>query len=246
MSIQLMSNQVSFKEAYQDNQSTSQVNVIQQTNEGLKSFEMGLTEINASKTVSMSQLLALLSQVIESSSSLRSVIQINKIEEAKETVSLAKMVAEVKKDDAHLKFGIKLASGVMNMGLSTVAAVRTGQIKTVQDKHLSKLGGGEKARVSDLPASKINDIAASLQQQRTAKYNMVNQTAGAADNLIGSVNEMIYASNVQTQEEVKSSIDLKEKYDAQLTEFINSLATTLAEIRKALETIQSASLVTNL
>ncbi|EKT60076.1 hypothetical protein [Providencia sneebia] len=230
---------------FQDNANKPQVDAIKQTNDSLKSAESGFKTINSEKTVSMSQLLALLSEIIDASASLRNVMMINRITEAGATAEMAKVAAGVKKDDAHLKFGIKLASGVFSMGMSTVAAVRTGQVKMVQDKHLSKAGLGENARVSDLSADKINEISASLQQQRTAKYNMVNQTSGAADNMMGNVSEMISASAIQQQEETKSSIDLKEKYDAQLTSFIDTLGNTIAQILKSLEAIQAASLVTN-
>ncbi len=230
---------------FQESSIKPQVDAIKVTNDSLKSAESSFNTINSEKTVSMSQLLALLSEIIESSASLRSVMMANRISEAEATAEMAKVAAAVKKDDAHLKFGIKLASGVFSMGMSTVAAVRTGQIKMVQDKHLSKVGMNENTRVSDLSADKINEISASLQQQRTGKYNMLNQTSGAADNLMGNVSEMISASAIQKQEETKSSIDLKEKLDAQLSSFIDTLGNTIAQILKSLEAIQSASLVTN-
>lgn len=79
--------------------------------------------------VSMSELLALLSQIISSAKELRSQVMQSRIDEAKATTDLAIVLADDRRSDAQMKFGISLASSVMNMALTTASSVRIGQNK---------------------------------------------------------------------------------------------------------------------
>lgn len=92
--------------------------------------------------VSMSELLALLSQIISSAKELRSQVMQSRIDEAKATTDLAIVLADDRRSDAQMKFGISLASSVMNMALTTASSVRIGQTKTTKRqasiKHVRK------------------------------------------------------------------------------------------------------------
>lgn len=232
-------------------------------------YENSLKEANKG-SVSMADLLALLSQIIESSQQVRAQVMKNRIGEAVATSALATMLAQDKCGDAKLRFGITLASSVVNMGLTTAATVRIGQTKTLKDKHLSKMAdaggadaGGVKLlkttdlesgkvtnvdkspKVSDLTPKELNKYTASLQQQRTAKYNSVTQMGGMADGMVGNANEIQNAEQVKGQEETQASKDLKEKFDAQLDQYIQDLTAEAVKLNEILEAVAKASLVTN-
>lgn len=233
------------------------------------SYENSLKEANKG-SVSMADLLALLAQIIESSQQVRAQVMKNRIGEAVATSELATMLAQDKSQDAKLRFGITLASSVVNMGMTTAATVRIGQTKTLKDKHLSKMGdrgaadtGGVKLlkttdlesgkvtnvdkspKVSDLTAKELNQYSANLQQQRTAKYNSVTQMGGMADGMVGNANEIQNAEQVKVQEDTQASKDLKEKFDAQLDQYIQDLTAEAVKLNEILEAVAKASLVTN-
>ncbi|AQS37659.1 type III secretion system protein [Shewanella psychropiezotolerans] len=233
------------------------------------SYDSSLTEVNKG-TVSMSDLLALLSQIIASSREVRAQVMKNRIGEAVATSALATMLAQDKSNDAKLRFGISLASSVVNMAMTTGATVRIGQTKTLTDKHLSKMSGNGAAdtggvkllkvtdlesgkitnldkspKVSDLTSKELNKYTASLQQQRTAKYNSVTQMGGMADGMVGNANEIQNAEQVKGQEELQASKDLKEKFDAQLDQYIQDLTAEGVKLNEILDAVARASLVTN-
>lgn len=56
----------------------------------------------------------------------------SRIDEAKATTDLAIVLADDRRSDAQMKFGISLASSVMNMALTTASSVRIGQTKTTK------------------------------------------------------------------------------------------------------------------
>jgi len=232
-------------------------------------YENSLKEANKG-SISMADLLALLSQIIESSQQVRAQVMKNRIGEAMSTSALATMLAKDKCSDAKLRFGITLASSVVHMGMTTVATVRIGQTKTLKDKHLSKMAdngsqnaGGVKLlqktdletgkvtnfdkspKVSDLTLKELNKYTASLQQQRTAKYNTVTQMGGMADGMVGNANEIQNAEQVKKQEEILASKNLKEKFDAQLDQYLQDLTAEAVKLNEILEAITKASLVTN-
>lgn len=212
------------------------------------SMNVGKSELNNIQdngSVSMSHLLALLAMIIESSKLLRTEVLMNRISEAEATAGLANILAADKKSSANMKFGISLGAGVVSMGITSAAAFKTGQFKKVEDKHLTKLGYGENAKVSNLSTDRLNEITASLQQQRTAKYNTISQLSGVSKELIGNVNEIQNAGQVERQDNTQATKDLKKTYDDQLTSFIDSLGNELNQLHKAMESVQGAMLVTN-
>ncbi|OXE28502.1 type III secretion system protein, partial [Vibrio parahaemolyticus] len=89
---------------------------------------------------------------------------------------LAVSLADDRKHDAIVKFGITLASCVVSMAITSASSVRMGQTKILKDKHLASMSGDSNMRVADLSAKDINKFSAQLQQGRTAKYNTVAQT----------------------------------------------------------------------
>ncbi|EGQ8220051.1 type III secretion system protein [Vibrio parahaemolyticus] len=195
--------------------------------------------------VSMSELLALLSQIISSAKELRSQVMQSRIEEAKATTELAIVLADDRRSDAQMKFGISLASSVMNMALTTASSVRIGQTKTLKDKHLSSMSGNGEMKVSDLSMKDLNKFSAQLQQSRTAKYNTVSQSGNMANSMVGNANDIMNAEEVKHQEEGTASKQLKEKVDAHLDQFIQELTTEAVKLNEILDLMARASLVTN-
>ncbi|EKF9449440.1 type III secretion system protein [Vibrio cholerae] len=195
--------------------------------------------------VSMSDLLALLAEIIRASRELRAQVMNNKITEAKATSDLAVVLADDRKRDAQVKFGITLASSVVSMAISSASSVRMGQTKTLKDKHLSSMSGDSSMRVADLTPKEINKFSAQLQQGRTAKYNTVAQTGTMANSMIDNINSMRHAEEVKHQEEGTASKDLKAKVDAMLDSYLQDLAQAAVKLNEILDSMQRASLVTN-
>lgn len=216
------------------------------------SFNIAKSEINNvqdnfqdNDPVSMAHLLALLAMIIESSKLLRTEVLINRINEAEATVGLAHTLAADKKSSATTKFSISLGAGVLSMGITSAAAIKTSQFKKVDDKHLTKLGYGENAKVSNLSTDRLNEITASLQQQRTAKYNTVSQLGNVSKELIGNLNEIQNAGQVKRQDDMQATQDLKKTYDGQLTAFIDTLNNEFNQLLKSMDAVQGAMLVNN-
>ncbi|EKT64608.1 hypothetical protein [Providencia burhodogranariea] len=228
-----------------DNIKTPQAEKHSLVNDSVNIAKSELNTINDTGSVSMSHLLALLAMIIESSKLLRSEVLMNRINEAGATVELAHVLAADKKSSATTKFSINLAAGVVSMGITSAAAFKTGQFKKVDDKHLVNLGYGENAKVSNLSVDRLNEITASLQQQRTAKYNTITQLSGVSKELIGNVNEIHNAGEVKRHDDTQATKDLKKTYDDQLSSFIDSLGNELNQLHKAMESVQGAMLVNN-
>ncbi|GHW44603.1 type III secretion system protein [Vibrio cholerae] len=195
--------------------------------------------------VTMSELLALLAEIIKASKDLRSQVMINKITEAKATTDLAVHLAADRKNDAQVKFGITLAASVVSMAITSGSSVRMGQTKTLKDKHLSSMSGDSNMRVTDLSAKDINKFTANLQQSRTAKYNTVAQTGTMANSMVGNINDIRNAEEVKHQEEGTASKQLKEKVDAMLDGYLQDLTQAAVKLNEILDAMQRASLVTN-
>ncbi|HCH6235302.1 TPA: type III secretion system translocator protein VopD2 [Vibrio parahaemolyticus] len=209
-----------------------------------KDFERSVAKISEGG-VSMSELLALLAEIIKASKELRSQVMSNKITEAKATTELAVSLADDRKHDAIVKFGIMLASSVVSMAITSASSVRMGQTKILKDKHLASMSGDSNMRVADLSAKDINKFSAQLQQGRTAKYNTVAQTGNMANSMVGNINDMRHAEEVKHQEEGTASKQLKEKVDAMLDGYLQDLTQAAVKLNEILDTMQRASLVTN-
>ncbi|AVI67760.1 type III secretion system protein [Shewanella sp. WE21] len=221
-------------------------------------------------SVTMADLLALFSQIIEASQKLRSEVMKNRIGEAVATSKIATMLAKDKCSDAQLQFGIKLASGAVSMAMTAGASIRIGQTKVLQDKHLSRptdkgianTGGvkllkstdlesgkvthlDKSPKVSDLTPQDINKFTANIQQGRTTKYNGVITASQLASNLVDSANSMRDAEQVKGQNEIQAAKELKEKFDGQLDQFVQNLTSEHVKLNEILDALAKASLVTN-
>ncbi|WP_158161069.1 type III secretion system protein [Grimontia hollisae] len=209
-----------------------------------KQLESSVKQISTG-TVTMSDLLALMDELLKANRELRSQVMQNRITEAKATTDLAVVLADDRKHDAQVKFGITLAASVVNMAITSVASVRIGQTKTLQDKHLKSMTGDSAAKVSDLSMKDMNKFSASLQQGRTAKYNTVSQTGNMANSMVGNINDMRNAEEVKHQEEGTASKQLKEKVDQLLDTYLQNLTQASVKLNEILDAMQRASLVTN-
>lgn len=179
--------------------------------------------VDTHSSVTMADLLALMTQIIESSHELRSQVMQNRINEASATCDLAVSLAADKCRDAQTKFGITLAASIVTMGVSTFATVRMAQPKTLQDKHVQSMSGDKTTTVKSLDAKSRNDYAARLQDARTGKYRGVSQGAEMAQGVVGNVNEIQNSAQIRNQEETQATKDMKEKFDSQLDQYIQNL-----------------------
>lgn len=195
--------------------------------------------------VSMSDLLAMMLEIIESSHKLRSEVMQNRINEASTTRKLAISLAADKCHDARVKFGITLAASVVTMGVSTFATIRMSRPKTLQDRHVRNMSGDENVSVKSLDAKTRNDFSARLQEARTGKYRGVSQGAEVAQGVVGNVNEMQNAAQIRNQEETQATKDMKEKFDASLDQYIQNLTQDTAKLNDILDSMTKANLVTN-
>ncbi|ELC3158202.1 type III secretion system protein [Vibrio harveyi] len=196
-------------------------------------------------SVTMVELLALMTEIIESSHELRSQVMQNRIYEASATCDLAVALAADKCHDAQTKFGITLAASLITMGVSTFATVRMAQPKTLQDKHVRSMSGDDSVTVKSLNAKARNDYAARLQDARTGKYRGVSQGAEMAQGVVGNINEMQNAAQIRNQEETQAIKEMKAKFDDQLTEYIQNLTQETVKLNEILDSIAKASLTTN-
>jgi hypothetical protein len=201
--------------------------------------------VDTHSSVTMADLLALMTQIIESSHELRSQVMQNRINEASATCDLAVSLAADKCRDAQTKFGITLAASIVTMGVSTFATVRMAQPKTLQDKHVQSMSGDKTTTVKSLDAKSRNDYAARLQDARTGKYRGVSQGAEMAQGVVGNVNEIQNSAQIRNQEETQATKDMKEKFDSQLDQYIQNLTQETAKLNEILDSIAKASLVTN-
>lgn len=209
-----------------------------------KVFEKSLSKVEKG-SVSMSELLSLLAEIVAASHSLRAQLTKNNINEAVATSKLAVKLADAKCSDAQEKFIISLAASVTTMALTTAASVRMGQTKVLKDKHVMDSTSGKKMSVSDLTDKERYKMTGNLIEQRTAKFRSVEQLSQMGNSMAGNMNEILYAADVRQQEETKATKELKERFDAQLKDYIQNLTQTALALNSMLEAITKASLVTN-
>ena len=197
--------------------------------------------------VSLADLLALLAQIIESEQKLRNEVMQNSIAEGVAIKDFAQLIAADKCSDAQRKFGITLAVSVATMALSTAATVKMAQPKSLSQKHLSNTSGQYKdvATLKDKNPKLYDEMTATLQQNRTHKYQSVAQMSNSSGQMAGNANEIQHADQVRQQEEMQASKDFQEKRVAQLNEFIQNLTQSSFKWNDVLDAVAKASLATN-
>lgn len=227
--------------------SAAQENLVRLSDSSSTAHETSISaeSVDTHSSVTMADLLAMMTKIIESSHDLRSQVMQNRINEASATCDLAVSLAADKCRDAQTKFGITLAASIVTMGVSTFATVRMAQPKTLQDKHVQSMSGDKTTTVKSLDAKSRNDYAARLQDARTGKYRGVSQGAEMAQGVVGNVNEIQNSAQIRNQEETQATKDMKEKFDSQLDQYIQNLTQETAKLNEILDSIAKASLVTN-
>lgn len=209
-------------------------------------YNQRLEEVQkGSVSISMSDLLSLLSQIIESSKRLYEQMLANRNTEALATCHLAIKIAGDKSSDAQRKFGITLAASTMTMAITTATAVKNGQCKTLKDKHVTDLTNGKNTSVKSLDSHSVNKFTSDLNEARLAKYRSVSQMSEMAGHMVGNVNEIQHADEVRKQEETQAIKELKEKFDGQLDQFIQSLQDQETQLNNLLDSVNKASLPNN-
>ncbi|RTZ16647.1 type III secretion system protein [Vibrio aquaticus] len=203
-----------------------------------------LSGSDGKKTMSMSDLLALFSQIIASSSELRNQMMHDRIEAGVATHEFAEAIAGDKAKDAMVKFGIGLASGVAAMGGSICCAAKVSSGKAARDEHV-KTPDGKPGKLADLSTSDQNTLQADLTRANSAKYSAISDLAARGDKLIGNASEMMHASEVRKQDEAQATKDLKMQLDEQLNQFISNLVSESKALNEMLDVIVRANAVTN-
>ncbi|AUI87410.1 type III secretion system protein [Vibrio azureus] len=198
-----------------------------------------------SAPISMNDLLALMAQIIAASQRLRAETTQNRIDEAVATSNMAMKIADNKCADAQKKFAITLAASVATMALTTAATVKMGKTKTLRDDHVTSMTSGNKTSVKSLESKEINDFSSRLQEARIGKYKSVTQMSDMSGNMVGHANEIQHAGEVKDQEQAQALKDLKEKFDAQLDQFIQNLTQEAVKLNDILAAMTRASLATN-
>ncbi|PNQ54248.1 type III secretion system protein [Vibrio agarivorans] len=193
-----------------------------------------------SAPISMNDLLALMAQIIAASQRMRAEAAQNRITEAVATSNMAMNIADNKCADAQKKFAITLAASVATMALTTAATVKMGKNKTLRTDHVKSMNGGNK-----LDSKDINDFSSRLQEARIAKYKSIIQMGEQSSGMIGHANEIQHADEVKGQEQAQALKDLKEKFDAQLDQFIQNLTQEAVKLNDILAAMTRASLATN-
>lgn len=188
-------------------------------------------------TVSLAELLSLLSDILEASGKLRNQMMINRVDNAEASVKMASAIARDKESDAMLKFGLSMMSGVMSMGLTAASSIKIGSPKGVQDKHVQLERGNPNAGVKDLSPQELNDLSSRLQQARTQKYSGVNQMAGMADNVTQKAVEMNNASEVEQQQQAEAAKSHQDKLAELVNMMIDSLAKELTKVLQLTEEV---------
>ena len=209
-----------------------------------KGFEK---EINKAESghISMEDLLALMAQIIAASQRMRAEAAQNRINEAVATNNMAMKMADNKCADAQKKFAITLAASVATMALTTAATVKMGKTKTLRDDHVTSMTSGNKTSVKSLSSKEVNDFSSRLQEARIGKYKSVTQMSDMSGNMAGHANEIQHANEVKGQEQAQATKDLKEKFDAQLDQFIQNLTQEAVKLNDILAAMARASLPTN-
>lgn len=190
--------------------------------------------------ISMNDLLTLLAEIFQSSYALHAEIAQSRIQAAKVTTDIARILAADKCHDSQVKFAIQVASGALTMAISSFSAAKTASGKSLQDRHVANGG-----KVSELTPAQINQHTASLLQMRNGKYTAVSQVANTANSVSRDGMEVYHANEVQTQEEGQATIKHKEKLDALKDQVFQHFATVLAKLNELLNDLEKASLATN-
>jgi len=208
------------------------------------SFKGKLNAIDK-KEISMSDLLALLAQIIESSQKLRAQVMENRISQANATMELAMSIADKKAFDEKVKFGITLAASVATMALTTAGTVKMGQTKTLKDKHVLDLTDGRSATVSSLDSKTMNELTGQLRDKSLSKYRAFGQMSESGRVMVGNVNDIQHAEQVKTQEEAQATKSNKEKLDTMLDQYLQDLVKEAVKLNELSGAITQAALAVN-
>ncbi|MCX9560022.1 type III secretion system protein [Vibrio cholerae] len=191
--------------------------------------------------VLMSELLALLAEIIKSNRSLYEQLTTNRTSEALATCKLAMKIANDKESAEVKKFAIGLATSVATMAITTCSAVKSGQCKTLKDKHLTDLTTGQQGSVRSLDARTLNKKTSDLNESRLAKYRATAQAAEMGGNMVGNVKDMEHANDVCEQEKTQANKELKVKLDQQIDQFIANLEEGHSKLTELLNSANQAS-----
>ena len=191
-------------------------------------------------TVTMTDLLVLLAQIMESAREVRVQTSYNRIALASDIQELAGKIADLKMNDSQRKAAIDMAAGICVMAVNTCATARVATPKSVQDKHVVGMTDGRQSKVSDLSTKEVNEFQTQLQEQRTAKYTAVSRTSEMAQGMVGSGNEIQHATGVAEQEKAQSNKELQGQFVPQLEEFINALGKQLSALNDILQVVNQA------
>ncbi|MDE1331378.1 type III secretion system protein [Vibrio aestuarianus] len=213
-----------------------------QDNINLKSLEKADKQLTKAQKdgISMNDLLKLIAEIFQTSNALHAELAQSRIQAAKVTTDIARILAADKCHDSQVKFAIQVASGALTMAISSFSAAKTASGKSLQDRHVANGG-----KVSELTPAQINQHTASLLQMRNGKYTAVSQAANTANSVSRDGMEVYHANEVQTQEEGQATIKHKEKLDALKDQVFQHFATVLAKLNELLNDLEKASLATN-
>ncbi|MDE1241090.1 type III secretion system protein [Vibrio aestuarianus] len=213
-----------------------------QDNVNIKLLQDGYEKLTKSEErgISMNDLLTLLAEIFQSSYALHAEIAQARIQEAKVTTDIARMLAADKCHDSQVKFAIQVVSGAFNIAINTFSAAKTASGKPLRDDHLAKGG-----KVDKLTSEQIDRHTAHLQQMRNAKFGAVSQAANMANSVSRDATEIYHANEVQTQEEAQATLKLKEKLDALKDLVFQHFATLLTKLNELLNDLEKARLATN-
>lgn len=219
--------------------------ILENTDKEVQIYNKDLALINKGNTASFSDLLALLAAIIATSEKLRSSVAQSKIDNAVTTQTLAVNLAATKEVNAKEKFVISAVTGTLNMALSTVSAVRIGQTKLVQDKHIAPAADGSSRGVKDLSTSELRDFSNNLQQARTSKYTSLSRLGDMSSKVADSANEAGYASKVRQEDELASTKELVGQFQSVLDQALNTLTQELVKLNDLLAAFVRATAATN-
>ncbi|CAH8234993.1 conserved hypothetical protein [Vibrio aestuarianus] len=216
-------------------------------NINLKSLEKADKQLTKAQKdgISMNDLLKLIAEIFQASNALHAELAQSRIQAAKVTTDIARILAADKCHDSQVKFAIQVVSGALTMAINTFSAYHTAKGKTVQDKHLQDLAKPKGGKVSDLTPQEINDHTANLERGATGKYGGFAQFGNAVKDATRDGMEVYHANEVQTQEEGQATIKHKEKLDALKDQVFQHFATVLAKLNELLNDLEKASLATN-
>ncbi|EGQ8442520.1 type III secretion system protein [Vibrio cholerae] len=238
MSITL-SNSINTNNIASATEATSHTATLNPNSQLWEGYSKQLKQFN-SGSISVTELLALISQIIESSQRLRSQLMNNRIGEAVATSELARKIAGDKCSDSRKKFAITLAAGVLSMGVSTVAGISTLRNKKLDDKMVTKLSNGTQSSVKSLSAADVNKFNSELLNKNTNKFRAVEQLGKTSESLTNNANEIQHAAQVRQQEETQASRELKEKFDSQIDQYIQNLTQEHVKLNEILNQMEMA------